>query len=214
AARASLNPDPYACSSRRSNWRTGTFDVALILRGFSVELIDPVAENPSLHLHPSVEPGVRVCRGLALERQRDASTLEYLVRDVEEVEHFGHADIGDSLIHDLLNLDRRDADVEGPAQHDFVLVDCLASDDGPQLHHESRPCVESPVGQHFAEGPVVEDCDQLWVSYFECRLVIGEQRVVIALRFLTDGHGEILLDDSSGAFTFTHLLTRAARCAG
>jgi len=162
----------------------------LVARRLLVELFDPVAERTLLHLQPLVEPGIGIRRGLSRERQLNPSGSQDLVGGMEEVEHPGHAEVGDRLIDDLLDLDRRDADVEGPAEHDAVFVDRLAGNDGGQLHHEAGPRVQGRIARHVAERPVVEDLDQLGVGRFQRRLMIGEQRVVVALRFFTDGHGQ------------------------
>ena len=99
-------------------------------------------------------------------------------------------DVGHGLVNDLLDLDWRDADVKRPAEHDAVFVDGLAGDEGRQLRHEAGSGVEPPFAQHLAKRPVVEDLDQLRVGDFQHRLMIREQLVVMALRHLTDSHGE------------------------
>ena len=54
---------------------------------------------------------------------------------MEEVEHLAHADVGDGLVDDLLDLDRSDPHGEGRTDHDPVLAQGLAGDQGCELHH-------------------------------------------------------------------------------
>lgn len=50
---------------------------------------------------------------------------QHVIRDLDEIEHFGEPDIRDGLVHDLLGLDRRHAHGECAAQHPAIFAECL-----------------------------------------------------------------------------------------
>ena len=54
---------------------------------------------------------------------------------MEKVEDLSHADIGNGLVDDLLDLDWCDADVQGRADHHAVFAQRLGSNERGQLHH-------------------------------------------------------------------------------
>ena len=112
--------------------------------------------------------------GLSVERQRDAALGEDVVGCVNEVEGLSHADVGDGLVDDLLYLDRGDPAGEGGTEHDPVLTQRLAGDEGRELHHEPGPGVEAGVPERLVEGEVVEDLDQLGIGNLQGRDMAGE----------------------------------------
>lgn len=160
----------------------------------SVEGLDPIrADDLLLHGEAQVVSALGRSRRLPGQGQLDAALGEHVVGGVQEVEDFRHADVGHGLVDDLLHLDRGDAYGQRGAEHDTVLTDRLAGDQGCQLHHEPRPLLQVVVGEDLVEGEVVEVLDQFRVGGRERGDAAGKQLVVVAPRSLAG--------DGSDSFT-------------
>ena len=165
-----------------------TLDVQLIGRGLGVHLVDARTEQLLLDFQTPGVSCLRIRGRLAGQGQGNSARSEYLVRHVEEVEDPCHAGVRNGLVDDLLDFDWCDADLQGGAEHDAILGHRVAGNEGSKLDHEPQPHVERSVLDHLAEGPVVEDLDELRVRGPEGRPVVGEQRIVMALRIRCDSH--------------------------
>jgi len=140
-------------------------EVQLILGRRRVHALHPVrAGDLLLHRPPSPGASVRRGGGLPVERQLHATLCEDVVGGVDEVEGLAHPRVGNGLVHDLPCLDGRDSGGEGGAEHDSVLAERLAADEGRELHHQPGPGVEPAVPEHLAEGEVAEDLNQLRIG--------------------------------------------------
>src|SRR5208337_3141672 len=93
----------------------------LAFRRLLIHPVDPIAENRLRKRQPFLEPIFWGGGRLALERKPDAAQLEDLVGRMNELEGLCNADKRNRVIESLLGFDRRDADVQGAAEHDFVL---------------------------------------------------------------------------------------------
>ena len=180
---------PARVRCRRSSCRTGTAGSAARPRRRGVHGV--TRSSPTICFWTARPRSTRVS-GVVVDCPRAEARCrlgEDLVGGVEGVEDLGHADVGDRLVDDLFDLDRRDADGERGSEHHPVLVSAWQAIMRGELHHEPGAGVEVGVLEHFVEGEVVEDLDQFGVGDRQGRDVAGEQLVVVLLRGIADRHG-------------------------
>jgi hypothetical protein len=147
-----------------------------------------LADDPLLHRPAFAGAGGGRGGGLAVERQVHAAFGQDVVGGVDEVEGRAHPGVGDGLVDDLPGLDGRHPGGEGGPEHDPVLTQRASADERRELHHEPGPGAEPAALEHFVEGEVVEDLDQLRVGDRQGRDVTGEQLVVVLPRSVADSH--------------------------
>jgi len=80
---------------------------------------------------------------------------------VDEVERLAHPGVGNGLVDDLPNLNRRHPVGKGRAEYYPVLAQRLAADERGELHHQPGPGIKAGMPERLVEGEVVEDLDQL-----------------------------------------------------
>ena len=108
---------------------------------------------------------------------------------MDEVEDLGHPHVRHRLVHDLLDLDRSDPPAQRRAKHDAVLAQGLTGNHRRELDHQSGPGVQIAVPEHFVEGEVVEDLDELGVGHRQGGDVAGKQLVVVLVRRVSNSNG-------------------------
>ena len=111
---------------------------------------------------------------------------------MDEVENFRQTNVWNSLIDDLLDLDRRDTDCECSPDHDAIFADSLACDHCRKLNHEPRAGIKIAAAKHFIECEIVEDFDEFRISHRQGRYVAGEQFIVILLCLCVGSHVSVL----------------------
>src|SRR6185369_246295 len=103
------------------------------------------------------------------------------------VKRAGHADVGDGLVDDLLQLDRAHAAIcQCGRGENTELGEPAGGQDRGQLHHHLQVQVERVVqprgvGVHLVEGKVVEVLDQLRVGLGQGGESVAEQLVMVGL---------------------------------
>ncbi len=75
------------------------------------------------------------------------------------------------------------------AKHDAVLAQGLTGNHRRELDHQSGPGVQIAVPEHFVEGEVVEDLDELGVGHRQGGDVAGKQLVVVLVRRVSNSNG-------------------------
>ena len=83
----------------------------LVLGRLLAHFVDHLAEDRLLRREPLLEACLGRGGGLAFQGQAYPVVLEHFVGRVQKIEDLRHADVGDRLIQNLFDLDRRQTDV-------------------------------------------------------------------------------------------------------